>query len=214
MSFIASLRPLSLAAALGVAGSSLGLAPAPVAAQEMSVASGAYTLDKNHASVSFTVMHLGLSNYLIRMTDFDIDLTIDGDNPAASSVSAVVNPLSVSTEFEGDKDFNDHIGRGDRFFNGEAFPEITFTSTRVDVTGDRTATIYGDFTLLGVTKEIALDAVLNGALVEHPFMKKPALGFTATGVIDRTEFGLDFLAPEIVGVEVTIRVEAEFIKTD
>jgi polyisoprenoid-binding protein YceI len=67
--------------------------------------------------------------------------------------------------------------------------------------------------LLGVTRPVTLDVVLNGSMKSHPFAKVPALGFSAKGSITRTAFGLN--PPPIregVGDEVELLIEAEFLK--
>ncbi|MEO1292871.1 MAG: YceI family protein [Pseudomonadota bacterium] len=202
----------ALAAAAAVA--TLPLA-APVAfAQDVTVPSGAYKLDPTHASITWKVSHMGLSSYTARFTQFDIQLNLDTENPTASTVSATIDPTSVRTDFPGQKDFDGEISGSDKLLNAGSHPQITFASKSVTMTGDNTAEIVGDLTMLGVTQEVTLSAVLNGALPEHPFAKVPAVGFSATGTLDRTAFGMDFLAPQVVGPEVQVAIEAEFLKAN
>lgn len=193
------------------------------AAAKIAAPSGAYTLDPTHANIVFQVSHAGLSPYTARFDEFDATLTLDVDDPSKSAVTATVKTGSVNVNYRGEKAFQEKLAYDKKFLNGKTHPEITFTSTKVDVTGEKTATISGDLTMLGVTKPITLDATLTGALAEHPFAgKKPAVGFTANGVIDRTEWGFTHLANTmpgleglpIVGPEVTIMIQAEFVKAD
>ena len=93
--------------------------------------------------------------------------------------------------------------------NSAQFPEITFASTGIEVTGDNTAKITGDLTFMGQTKPFALDVTLNAAK-DHPMAKKAAIGISASGTLDRTEYGFNTLAGPI-GTEVSIQVEAEFL---
>lgn len=186
---------------------------APAVAQN--VPSGKYALDKTHASVNATVKHLGLAPYSLRFKTFDISIELDADDISKSTVSATIDPKSVETLFPGAKDFNGEVAG---FLGGDQM--ISFKSTKVEKTGDNTATITGDLTMLGVTKEITLEAELSGFIAQHPFAKKPAVGFTAQGVFDRTEFGSNQLANElpngasIVSKEVEIVVSAEFVKAN
>ncbi|MEO1541467.1 MAG: YceI family protein, partial [Pseudomonadota bacterium] len=85
---------------------------------------------------------------------------------------------------------------------------ITFVSTGVEQTGDNTAVVTGDMTLLGETREVTFDAVLNN-LGPNPFNpEKTIAGFTLNGEIDRTEFGMGFGAPAIgTVIPVTINIE-------
>lgn len=185
--------------------------------------SGVYKLDPTHASVIWSVAHLGLSQYTARFDKFDIQLTLDADDPSKSTVSATIDPTSVNTGFPGDKDFDGEIATGKKFLNAGDHPEITFQSTKIEMVGDEMAKITGELNMLGVTQEVVLDAKLIGFIESHPFAKKPAIGFAATTTLDRTAFGLDFLAghvnnndqlPRIVSPEVTVTINAEFIKTE
>lgn len=205
----------ALSAAMLVTVGSLGGAPAGAAE------SGVYKLDKTHASVVWSVQHLGLSNYTARFEDFDIQLTLDAEDVTKSSVTATIDPRSVSTGFPGEKDFNAEISDDGRFFNAGEFPDVTFTSTGIERTGETTAKITGDLTMLGITRPVTLDATLVGALDSHPFGNRPAVGFEATAVLDRTDFGMTAFAnalgdggPSIVSPEVTVTINAEFIKAE
>lgn len=194
---------------------SLGFAPSAEA-----VESGTYKLDNEHASVIWSVQHLGLSNYTGRFDSFSIDLTLNAEDPTKSAVSASIDPTSVNTGFPGEKDFNGEVAKDQRFLNAPAHPVITFVSTAVEPTGETTAKITGDLTLLGVTKQVVLDAEIVGAIDSHPFRKVPAIGFRAETSIDRTEFGMTFLSnalgngAPVVSPEVRIVINAEFFKVE
>jgi polyisoprenoid-binding protein YceI len=182
----------------------------PANAAELSVPSGTYQLDKTHASVVWKVSHLGLSNYTARFTSIDATIELDAANVANSKVSVTIDPASVRTDYPfPEKENFDAKLAGEGWLNAAAFPEISFTSTNIEVTGDNTAKITGDLSFLGQTKPFTLDVTLNAA-TEHPMAKKPALGFSATGSLDRTEFGFNTLAGPI-GTQVTVAVEAEFL---
>ena len=200
-------------AAFGV--SALSMIAAPAIAQDIAAPSGAYKLDNTHASITWRVKHMGLSNYTARFTKFDIALNLDVENPANSTVTATIDPTSVRTDYPlaDQKDFDGEVA-GEKFLKSGEHPEITFTSTAVELTGENTAKVTGDLTMLGQTQPVTLDVVLNGALAEHPFAKVPAVGFSATGELDRTAFGVAFLAPQIVAPEVSFMIEAEFVKAE
>ena len=191
-----------------------GLAAAPASAQEIDLPAGAYQMDPTHATLTWEVRHMGLSHYVARIDTFDVELTLDPENITNSTVKATIDPTTVSTPFPGEKDFNGEISNDAKLLNAGEYPEITFVSTSVESTGDDTAKVTGDLTMLGVTKPVTLDVTLVGAVASHPFAKKPAVGFQATGVVDRTEFGMDFLAPQIVSPEVAITINAEFLAAE
>ena len=175
-------------------------------------ASGTYKLEKTHASLTWRISHNGLSNYTARFTEFDATIEFDPDNPAASTVTATINPLSVETDHPTQREkWNNEVATDDRFLNGDEFPDITFVSTSVEQTGEFTGIINGELTLLGVTVPVALDATYNGTGNAPWFGTRDLIGFSASGTINRSDFGMTALLPNI-GDEVEIIIEAEFLQ--
>lgn len=172
--------------------------------------SGSYALDKNHASLIWKIWHVGMSHYAARFDDFDVDLNFNAEDPTQSTLHVVVDPASIDLDYEGDKDFKAELLEDPRFFRVAEFPTIEFNSTSMAITGENTGTVTGDLTFMGVTKPVTLDIRVNAALAEHPFTHRGALGFSATGVIKRSDFGMDFGAPNILSDEVELQIEAEF----
>ena len=200
---IRRIRTLFLATTLAVA------AGAAVAQTPSDVPAGTYKLDPTHASVTWRVKHLGLSNYTARFAKIDAVLTYDPKDPTKSRVTATIDPASVKTDLNAPKDFDAELRDDPRFFKVAKFPEIKFSTTKVEKTGETTGRMTGDLTFMGVTKPITLDVAFNGSFKEHPMSKKPALGFSATGVVKRSEFGLDALVP-FISDEVSLSIETEF----
>ncbi|GAB5389562.1 MAG: YceI family protein [Alphaproteobacteria bacterium] len=176
---------------------------------------GAYDLDTTHASLIWKVSHMGLSNYAARFTRFDVDLEFDPANPANSTVNATIDPTSIETDypFPEKKDFDAKLVNGADWFNAGEFTQITFKSTALQVTGDTTGTMTGDLTFLGVTKPVTLDVTFNGGYGAHPMNKRPALGFSATGSLKRSDWGFDTYVPNI-GDMVELQIEAEFTQAE
>lgn len=174
---------------------------------------GAYTLDDTHASLTWQVSHIGLSNYTARFTDIDAEIDYNPDDITKSVVTANINPASLKTDFPypEKKDFDKKLIKGEDWFNASKFPHIKFKSTKIEMTGEKTAVMTGNLTFMGVTKPVSLNVVLNGAYKVQPFSQKPALGFSATGSITRSEFGMATYVPNI-GDEVNLILEMEFEK--
>ena len=174
---------------------------------------GVYNVDKTHASITWKVSHLGLSNYTARFTKFDASIDFDPNNVEASKITATIDPTSVRTDypFPEKKDFDKKLAQGAEWFNAGAFPSITFASSKLTKTGDNTGVMEGNLTFLGVTKPVSLSVTLNGATANQPFSNKPTLGVTATTTIKRTDWGFSTYTPNI-GDEVTIIIDAEFGK--
>jgi polyisoprenoid-binding protein YceI len=172
--------------------------------------SGTYAIDLTHASIIWKVSHMGLSKYPARFTKFDGTLEFDAAKPENSKLSVNIDPTSVRTEFpeKDKKDFDAELATGPDWFNSAGFPKITYVSKSIVRTGPSTANIIGDLTFLGVTKPVTLQAKYNGSMKKHPFSGQPMLGFSATGKLKRSDFGMAKFIP-MVGDEVVLDIEAE-----
>jgi polyisoprenoid-binding protein YceI len=189
---------------------------APITAQAdtklSAMPSGVYKLDPTHASLIWKVSHLGLSDYTARFTKFDADIMYNNQAPMESKVKVSIDPTSIETDYPNpeEKDFDKKLVEDTSWFNTGKFPSIFFNSTNLEQTSDTTAKLTGDLTFLGVTKPVVLDVRFNKALGNHQFANKPALGFSATGSLKRSDFGMGTYIPT-VGDTVDLVIEAEFI---
>ena len=173
---------------------------------------GAYKTDPSHSSFNWSFSHFGLSHYTARFTKVDARLDWNPGKPEASTLSVTVDPLSVRTDFPWpDKvDFDAKIGGDETFLAGKP---ITFVSKTVRVTGERTGKVEGLLTFRGETHPATLDVTFNGSMAEHPMMGIPKVGFSATGSIRRSQWGLDFAIPDL-GDEVTFAIETQMVPAD
>ncbi len=163
-----------------------------------------YTLDPSHSQIVFTYEHLGYSTTTGMFSGFEGEIQFDQADPAASSVTV---SFPVKTMLTGWQERFDHFMSKD-FFDAADDEMVTFTSTAIEVTGEKTAKITGDLTLNGVTKAVVLDAVLN-QVGEHPMAKAPWAGFSATTTLIRSEYNLGMFAPYVSDeVKLNISVEA------
>ncbi len=167
------------------------------------VAAADYVIDteRGHASVNFRIKHLGFSWLTGRFDDFSGTFTFDEKNPEASKVMVEINTDSVnSNHAERDK----HL-RGKDFLDTANHPKAVFESTAVKMDGDK-ATIVGNLTLHGVTKEIeiAAEPVGGGSDPWGGYRQ----GFVGTTKLPLKDFGIDFdLGPASQEVELTLNVE-------
>ena len=192
-------------AGLALLGASAQAGQAPVPSQPApEVRAGAYTLDKSHAKILWSTSHFGFSTYHGEFTKFDAQLTLDPARPERSRLVVDVDTRSISTN---DPALDKHLNAPD-FFNTAKFPGATFRSTAVRRTGPAAASVTGDLTLLGVTRPVTLDVTFNKA-GENPVSKAYTAGFSAEGVIRRTEFGMSTYAPAI-GDQVKLTISGEF----
>ena len=167
-------------------------------------AADTYTFDPFHTNLYWKANHFGFSNPSGKFATVTGTVMLDETAPNTSVVNVTVNTGSVVTGIDL---FNEHL-KSDKFYNSEKFPTATFVSTKVDVTGKDTAKVTGDLTLLGVTKPVTLDVTLN-KIGESPISKLKTAGFTATGVVKRSEFGINYALPGVSDdVQLTIDAEA------
>lgn len=161
-----------------------------------------YTLDSAHTYPNFTVSHLGFSTMHGRFNQTEGTVVIDREGEA-SSVDVTIQTASIDTGLE---KRDEHL-RSDDFFNVAKYPVMTYKSTSVKFTGEDSAIVQGDLTLLGVSKPVPLyvDHIKCG---ENPVNKKPTCGFNATTTVKRSDFGMTNYLPG-VGDEIAIRIEAE-----
>ena len=183
-------------ASLAIVAASFALA-APASAADY-----VFDIKGQHASINFRIKHLGFSWLVGRFDKFDGTFSYDDKAPDKSSVKVEIDTASVnSNHAERDK----HL-RGADFLDVAQFPKATFVSKSVKPAGDGKATITGDLTLRGVTKEVVIDATaIGGGADPWGGMRQ---GFEGT-----TKFALaDFDIPKDLGpaskeVELQLHVE-------
>ena len=182
-------------------------------------AAGTYAIDPTHTSVTWRVDHFGLSQYTGRFKSVDATLQFNPENPSANSITVTIDPLSVETDYPADykashadspyATWNEDLGRNANWLNGDAFPQITFTSTSVTQETANTGKVTGDLTFLGVTKPVTLDVTYNGKANFPWAPDADKIGFSARTVLKRSDFGNATYAPNI-GDEVEVIIETEF----
>lgn len=199
----------ALAALMGVTLFAASCAPTPVA-EFAAAPQGTYKLDPNHASVIWRVGHLnGLSRFVGRFDTFDAALDFDPAAPEAARLTASITAESINT---GLPEFDTQIANHDSLLNADQFPEIRFESARIDITGDNTAIVQGDLSLRGETAPITLDVVFNGTTRDPLRRGARVIGFSATGTVNRSDFGADAYVNFGVSDAVDLLIEAEFIR--
>jgi polyisoprenoid-binding protein YceI len=179
---------------------SVGGAPAPQP--------GTYAIDKSHTTVEFVARHLMISKVRGRFTDYDGTVVI-GEGPEDSSVEVSVDLSSVDTN---DPKRDEHLRSAD-FFEIDKHPRMSFKSTKVTQDGDGWKLI-GDLTIREVTRPLTLNVEFEGA--ETTPWNTAAFGFSATGEIDREEWGVSWNAAletggVVVGKKVKIELNVELV---
>jgi polyisoprenoid-binding protein YceI len=171
------------------------------------ISPGSYELDDTHAYLSFSYSHLGLSNPQIHFADFVANLELSGNDMSQSQISITIDAASLDSAIP---ELDDDL-KGADFFDVANYPEITFQSTAYEETSDSSGRLTGDLSVHGVTKPVTLDVTINSAAM-NPLNRREMIGFSATGILNRSDYGLTAYAP-LVGDELSLTVQVEFEKT-
>lgn len=168
------------------------------------ITTGTWSVEPVHSEVGFTVRHLGMSKVRGRFNSFTGTVQIGGD-PSDSSVTAEVDLSSVDTN---NADRDGHLTSGD-FFNAETHPKMTFVSTSVTMDS-----LVGDLTINGITKAVEFDLDVYGSTVD--MYETTRAGFSASGTINRSDFGVSFNAPlgldgMMISDKVNIELEIQLV---
>lgn len=169
-----------------------------------------WTLDPTHSELQFKVKHLMITTVTGSLNVLTASLTSESDDFENAQVKFEAETASIDT---GNNDRDNHLKSGD-FFNADEFPKVSFEST--SLTKDSTDyTLTGNLTIKDVTKPVKL-AVEFGGIATDPWGNTKA-GFTISGKINRTDFGLTWNAAletggVMVSEEVKILGELQFVK--
>jgi len=180
---------------------------APVAAEAQS---NRWLPYEGHMTVHFSIDHGGMSLMRGTFREMTGELIFDENNPEASQISVQIESASFDTGHH----FRDHTTRGPWFLDSQQYRYITFKSTQVTKTGEKTGKVTGDLTMLGVTKPVTLDVKFNKKA------KRPSgedyIGFSATASLNRLDWGMTKFSvkspPAITGEMVEMDISAEFVR--
>ncbi len=161
---------------------------------------GTYKVDVAHSNVEFKVTHMMISSAKGNFTKFSGQFEYDEATKKLKALSGTVDVDSIST----DNEKRDNHIKADDMMNAAKYPTITFEMTRAESNGD----IYGNFTMMGVTKEVKFDVDYNGMITDPSGNKK--VGITLETEILRKDFGLTWnKIIEAGGVAVSDEVDIE-----
>ena len=177
------------------------------------MAADSYTIDPLHTFPNFTIDHLGFSTMHGRFGKTSGKLTVDEANHTGS-VEVVIDASSVDTGYI---KRDDHL-RSPDFLNATEFPDITYKSSKVTITGDptsdgATAVVDGKLTIAGVTKPVTLNVKRMHCSINpmDPKKQQYRCGFDAEAKIKRSDFGVKFALPAI-GDDMNLDLEVEAVR--
>lgn len=165
-----------------------------------------FSLDPVHTRVAFRVDHAGLSHAVGTFSGSTGELRFDPDDLSSASVDVTVTLASLEI---GDAAWRTKV-LGRSFLDADDQPVARFVSTRVEPGDAGKARVFGQLTLRGVTREVSLDVQFN-ALKRHPLTLRRTAGFSATGSLSRSDFGMDAWR-SMVGDTVELIIEVEAVR--
>ena len=185
------------------------------AASAAPAAAETFKVDITHSTFLFSANHIGFTNVFGLFRDWGGEFTFDPKAPEQTKVRIEVKTESLDTNDlrqqaqGGIRGRNEHLRSGD-FFNVKEFPTMVFESTKIEKTGEKTAKMHGNVTLLGQTKPAVFDVTFN-KVAPHPVPAYKGVltaGFSIRGTIKRTDFGMKVGVPA-VSDEVALIIEIE-----
>lgn len=167
-------------------------------------ATSTYALDPTHTSVVISWQHFGFSHPTAFIPNASGELKFDSEHPEKSTVNVTLPVTDINTFVP---KLTEEFKAPD-YFDVAKYPTATFRSTKVIAKGNNQFEVDGNLTLKGITKPVTLLATLNKQ-GEQPMLKKPAIGFDATGTIKRSDFKIDKYIPAVSDeIQLTLSTEA------
>ena len=185
---------------------------ASIAALALSVPAAASTWksDPDHSAANFSATHMMMTTVHGTLGPITSTLDLDDKDITKSKVEASIDPSKLYSAVEK----RDNHLRSKDFLDVAKYPAVTFKSKKVEKVGDKYK-ITGDLTIKDKTKEVVLDTAITPEIT-NPFNGAISRGVTASGVINREDWGLVWNVPVgdglLVSKEVKIKLQVEFLK--
>ena len=170
-----------------------------------------WVVDPTHSELGFKIKHLMISNVSGSLKSFEAEAEMDEADFSSAQINLTAAMASITTNNE---QRDGHLRTSD-FFEVEKYPELKFTSTKIEKVDDDAFALFGELTLKGVTKPVKLNVEYNG-VTKDPWGGERA-GFLVTGKINRSEWGVNFngvleTGGVVLSEEVRINSEIQLVK--
>jgi polyisoprenoid-binding protein YceI len=172
-----------------------------------------WKIDPAHSQAQFKVKHMMIANVKGEFTGINGAIELNEAEYTKSKLKVSIDAATINTR---DPQRDAHLKSAD-FFDVEKFPALTFQSTDIEQISDDSFAVTGDLTIHGVTKSVTFDAEEVSVPSKDPWGNL-RIGLTAQTKINRKDFALTWNATLetggfLVGEEVTITVDAQFVKS-
>ena len=165
-----------------------------------------WALDPTHSEIQFKVKHLLISNVTGAFKQFSASIETDGEDFSTAKVNFTAEMSSIWTNNE---QRDAHLQAAD-FFDAANHPQLIFESTELEKTDGDNYKAHGLLTIKGITKPVSLDVELGG-ITPDPWGNTRA-GFSVSGKIRRKDFAISVETGNMLGEEVAISAEVQFVK--
>ncbi len=163
---------------------------------------GTYVLDPAATTMTFRIVHFGLSDLPGRFTRGTGELVIDQQSIAGNALTVWVETASAEVN---SRSFQ-RIMLGRKFFDAANHPTITFSAANASPAGGE---VTGALTMRGITAPVTLNTVFNGYEID-PLTGQHALSYSAQTTVDRRTWGMTAYQ-WMAGSDVEIQFDAVFI---
>ncbi len=166
-----------------------------------SLFAGNFEIDSTHSFITFRVQHNTVGEAFGRFNKFAGSINYEGDK--AQSVNVTIDANSIDT---GNDQRDGHLRKAD-FFNAVEFPDVKFTSTKVESQGDK-LTVTGNLTVVGQTKPITVQLTQKGPVDGRNGSK--VRGLHGSFTFKRSQYGISYGMGGI-GDDVTVTISLEVV---
>jgi polyisoprenoid-binding protein YceI len=187
----------------------LPLALALVLALSVAASAADWKVDPDHSAAHFSIRHMMVAQVGGMFPAVNGTVSFDGDTPTAFAITIDVNSIDTGVAKR-----DAHLKTSD-FFDAQAYPEMTFKSSKVEAAADG-YTVLGTLTIKGVSREVSLPFVGLGESHVDPW-GNTRRGGQARLTLDRRDYKVDWNAPLdgggfMVGNDVNLVVDIEILQ--
>ncbi len=177
----------------------------------MNTKTNSWNVDAAHSGIHFSVRHMVVSRVRGRFAQYKGSVQLDESDLTRSSFEVEIDAASIDT---GTPERDVHLRSAD-FFDVEAHPTLNYRSRRIERLADDRYRVFGELTIRGVTRDVALEVEYGGQAAD-PWGNQ-RVGFVARAAIERKDFGLGWnqvleAGGVLVGDRVDIDIELELVK--
>jgi polyisoprenoid-binding protein YceI len=167
--------------------------------------SSTYNADPVHSSFGFAVRYQGVS--LFKGTLGDVTASV---NDGRLEGTAKVESIAIRTP----EQFRQHVLSAE-FFDAANHPEVSFTSSDLDLREDGTAVVAGELTIKGITRPVEATGTWVAPAADAFGNTRGHVNLEA--VVDRTEFDMNWnmalpSGGNVLANDVTLTVELSLVE--